>query len=653
MTQSDNSRAWTTFQRTTRVLLVVGILLLFILPCPGPVISKQLAELIRKLALIQSGEGLYLVPLRWCAVEGSPSEMNPGNMGFTDTDSIFIHRMQSANDHFWIQGAEIAFHSAFTYRVEDDVSFPSIPDHYLPPNGVGSSGDINLDRYGFYEGSIAPIELVHQVADCEMAWDALELEHDTNLEGIIAVNVNRFVNASGSQSTTVGIATSSIACEPARSTTMAICTDLNTMSENIGTFVALEDASYDQDLESQDFQDVTLAHELGHTLFLGHGDGLDNDENGLFDSCCDANENESATPYSLMSPYSNQASSRVITALQKDWARTVASKTPGILIDPPAYYVDGKVISDRRVDPIQDTDNVAVDLVWAGLSKNQYTKTMVVSFKLLGILEGGLDNQYVMFLDLDNDTRTGGNPDDLGFTTGFQGAEAVVAVTVLNKDDSKEKVLEPALWVEKDGEFAEVSDSRLTAVATTIYEAESRVPLFEIISLEFSATKIRPIGDIVHFQAISQNTEGVIFDFLPDPENAVGAVLHMTPPQYPGCAPSQSKAVPGESIAVEAWGLIPDQEVEVYAARQILAVGESDREGDALLDVLLPKDINTGQQLITIRSQGTGLTADCALEILDHDQINIYNVIVTVGKLGVLAAVSYYTFRAVMKKYRG
>lgn len=32
---------------------------------------------------------------------------------------------------------------------------------------------------------------------------------------------------------------------------------------------------------------VTLAHELGHDLLLGHGDGLDNDGNGRWDEYCD------------------------------------------------------------------------------------------------------------------------------------------------------------------------------------------------------------------------------------------------------------------------------------------------------------------------------------------------------------------------------
>ena len=652
MSPTNDKLSWTSLQRLARILLIIGFLIMFILPCPGPVISKQIAELIRKLTLLSTGEGIYQVPLRWCTVEGSPSIVDPSDLGFSDTDSILLRRMQSVNDNFWISGAEITFRSAFTSQIEDGAMFPEISDHYPPPGGAGSLGDINLEEYGFYEGMLTHIELVRQIADCEMAWDALELSYEANLEGIIAVNINRFVGDSGAQSSTLGIATSSVYCDPAYTATRAVCSDLESMSENIGAFVAMRDTFYEPGFQNQDFQDVTLAHELGHSLFLGHGDGIDNDGNGQFDSCCDADEDESATPYSLMSPTYTQASSGVITELQKDWARTVAYRTPGLLIDPPAVYMDGRVVSDRRVDQLQDTENATVDLVWAGMSENTDTGTVLISFKLLGFITGEVKNHYVMFVDLDDNPETGSQPADLNFYTELQGIEIVAVLTVTKTSVSDVIEIESHLWIEKDGEFSELPDSQLFATVTTISEAESQIPLFDIVSLEFPSSLIDPIGPIVRFQALSQNSAGDFFDHLPDIGKNENAVLYMTSPQYPGCKVSPTKVASGETVTVEAWGLIPKQEAEVYFTQQILAVGDADKNGAVRVDFVMPKVILEGQQLLTVRSEGSGLTADCAIEVIDRDELDIFGIATTVIKVGALAAAGLYIFRVGLRKFR-
>lgn len=67
----------------------------------------------------------------------------------------------------------------------------------------------------------------------------------------------------------------------------------------------------------------TVAHELGHSLGLPHGDGADNDCNGLWDSSCDPLELNSA-PISLMHEVNGPL---VLTDLQRERALAFALKS--------------------------------------------------------------------------------------------------------------------------------------------------------------------------------------------------------------------------------------------------------------------------------------------------------------------------------------
>jgi hypothetical protein len=72
-----------------------------------------------------------------------------------------------------------------------------------------------------------------------------------------------------------------------------------------------------------------LAHELGHALGMHHGDGVDNDCNGVWDYTCDQPEFNAFDcmngSFSLMCDLSD---STVLTNLQKNRVRVFASRTP-------------------------------------------------------------------------------------------------------------------------------------------------------------------------------------------------------------------------------------------------------------------------------------------------------------------------------------
>ena len=89
---------------------------------------------------LDDSDPLFL-PLRWCAVQGSPAVTNPAAVGEPDTDSVLWRRHERATDYIWFPGALISFRSAFTAGVVTSGSYPVIADP--APGGPGQPGDID------------------------------------------------------------------------------------------------------------------------------------------------------------------------------------------------------------------------------------------------------------------------------------------------------------------------------------------------------------------------------------------------------------------------------------------------------------------------------------------------------------------------------
>jgi len=118
---------------------------------------------------------------------------------------------------------------------------------------------------------------------------------------------------------------------PAESFTQAICENPEAVPENTAGAIAFASTETGNGLaDCTSSSDFLVAHELGHTLGLIHGDGLDNDCNGVWDGVvgagpvCDANEMNTG-PVTLMSV--EGASTGFLTPLQLDRARVYATKS--------------------------------------------------------------------------------------------------------------------------------------------------------------------------------------------------------------------------------------------------------------------------------------------------------------------------------------
>jgi hypothetical protein len=274
---------------------------------------------------------LFQVPVRICAIEGSDGagDARPGQLVAAGR---MLDTLAEANETIWYPQAQVAF-STPTDRI------PVIEDP-TPPNGAnGALGD--LDLYLRVDGEVA--------ADvCTQAWE----RHYPGRRGIPIVNARAFFQDAVSLGFATGPQTALYVAGPKPGTGMrgdALCgSPVALAPSDIGKQVAiLPDKSWPMQNAPR-----LLAHELGHTLFLGHGNGLDDDGDGRragfagsrrYDEYCDpgwltsdskvVEDVGSPTPCSLMQRF---ACTSMLRPLQVETARGVARFMPGMLDGTPA-----------------------------------------------------------------------------------------------------------------------------------------------------------------------------------------------------------------------------------------------------------------------------------------------------------------------------
>ncbi len=543
------------------------------------------------------GQELLQVPMRWCAVQGSDAQANPGSVGEPTTNDYLWRRHERASDRVFIPGAGITFRSAFAAAIGAESSFPVIADPRPPASGgAGQLGDI-------LSPAIDDTELKDAFAACNRAWDALAVQFKTPLVGFAGVNLRNFVDADGNVQFLRGQGYFDDVIGN-------WCANPPTISFGWNGEVGVADYST---IIGFDPMDLTTAHELGHVLGLGHGNGLDDDDDGVYDDSsstkCDPTENEGATPFSIMSN-GNDKRTRM-SALQRQTTRTFALNYSGTKKDPPAALLPADTTSDQRTDTIHEVGDAGIDLTSLAIADNAPQDTTIVSLALYGLIPlEDVENRYLFFADLDDDPGTGGMPADLGFPTAFEGAELVTQVVVGPGHDAT-----PTVWVFRDGAFEEIQRD-FTAVVTTKRDSESGVDVANGVAIAVPNDVRGPMAPTIRLQAVAEQLAGAQeLDRLPD-----GAPIGWVPgfvvqPEFPVCAATPDRADPGDSVLVEVAGLLPNAPVHVVLGDATVATGATDDQGNGEIEFVLPGDTRAGPRLVTVGVDGTALTADCMLTV--------------------------------------
>jgi hypothetical protein len=548
------------------------------------------------------GQQLLQVPFRWCAVRGSDGQANPMSVGEPTTNDYLWRRHERASDRVLIPGAMITGRSAFT-AAHLGRSFPIIEDPIPPANGgPGVLGDILAP-------SIDATEIRLAWAACNAAWDAIT--GPGVLVGFPAVNLHRFVNNDGSPSNQTGYGENNFSTsDPAPVDLCAIPPTITSMTFQWSGKVSAADYSLTRGFDPDD---LVVAHEFGHAAGLDHGNGL-NEGGGGFDLTCDPSENVNATPHSFMTP--GGSLTRTVTNLQRNHMRTILLRYSGTQIDPPAALVNADTVSDQRTDAVQDVLAGGVDIATVAVAEIPTTDTTVISHELFGLIpREDVENQYVLFADLDNDVNTGGTPADLGFNTLFSGAELVTRVVVGPGHQTT-----PTVWTYQNGSFEEENRDFFSEVSSQI-GSETGEEVANVVMLAIPTSVRGPASVPFRLQAIAEEFSGTQeFDILPNGSLDGSRPISLIPPVFPVCAVEPAQPFPGDTVRVDVSGLTPGEGAHVVLGDVLVSTGQIDGDGNASIEFDLPGDTRSGPRLVTVGVDGTALTADCVVDVQGEEQ---------------------------------
>jgi hypothetical protein len=556
------------------------------------------------------------IPIRWCAVQGSPIVEARSRVSDGTTDENLRARHTRATTFVWMPQSGISFRSALTPKTRSRIGFPIIQDPEPPkPDGSGGpglEGDILAPSYDHRKRK----ELNMAVGICEKAWEQLEDQLETNFEGIIGINIRRFVQPDGSPAGLLGVGTS-LHTVPYGTDKCEIPPppqDFQPLMSNDGWVVVVDNRFTRQ----TDPYDSVLAHELGHVLFLGHGNGLDDPagnpprKNKRFDGYCDRHENVNAAPFTLMKPQNPVPN--LLTDLQRTNARAAARVTVGGVSLQTDDSQRGFIISDDEVDQVGDVKDPSVDLRSLGIHYNTIKGVTIISYRLVGQLPEYPFHRFLVFADLDANPNTGGSPSTIGYPTRFQGAEIVTEVLVKRYVGEDQRRVTTSVWFYRSGKFVKSpAASRIKAEVMPAVLGHSGKVAYDVITLQIPHGLVVPRPVKVRFQAMTERMGGEL-DRLPD-KGEQGRLIRLTKPQYPSCRVSPHTIKAGDPLKLKATGFIPNRTVNIFIDHERIGSTELNHNGNVTVQIPTPSNAKDGRHLLVVAIAKKALTAQCSLTI--------------------------------------
>jgi hypothetical protein len=545
-----------------------------------------------------NGQDIIRVPISWCAVHGSPAAENPnipnpwGGADMT-TDEVLWRRHERVTDNIYINPSGITFRSAINDALHSSLNFPIIDDPTLTP---GVPGNVTLD-INFGE------EYVRMVHDCRLAWENMSINGSGAVNGIIALNVRRFVNDVGVETDTTGIGKCTVAS--------GLCAfDYDGRLAVVDNYFMIPGIS--SGWANNDPFDQALGHELGHTLSLGHRNW---DINALM--------NTNQQHYGPGGTVSNIA----IYPEEVTRLRESALRVPGIEIDPYNTTIQGDIVQSIEVDRIQEDKALQpfedISSVVVSLDKKQ----KLVSFgqELFGLIPEKIqpNRQYWTLVDLDNDKNTGANDtqlQEIGIPPDrISGAELVI------RAEGSTSNATGSTWIIEEGDITPMSPNmvqfdiqsmsvHLDTAGTGPPSKISDIPLHSTVNAILNNTRnIIELDKPYSIEAVV-TSNGTAIDELDDEIGQEQNTLELKQPLFPQCFVTEG-AMPGKDVVVNVSGLSPNGNIHALLGPRLVANGTTDNSGDNIIRFTIPDDTSSGLHLITVGVEDTALTADCVVDV--------------------------------------
>lgn len=264
------------------------------------------------------------VPVRACVLQGADLGAEPDQVTGQDgqgtaavaaapAQARITGLLDAAMMAVWTPRATITFPLAA--RVGGPSHIPIVALTYSNPEGRTA-------------GTIRMAGLKNELADaitlCRAAWAPYD-------DGVVVVWARDLVTDNGRAPAPDHGATRGLGAAVPRSRFDAVCADPSGVTADelaaVGVVVA-EPSRFGPRGRSSD-PVLVLAHELGHALLLGHGDGADGDGDGRWDDICDPDEDPEAQPFTVMT---QGVDADGLTPGQIAWARAVAARYHGAIV---------------------------------------------------------------------------------------------------------------------------------------------------------------------------------------------------------------------------------------------------------------------------------------------------------------------------------
>ena len=563
----------------------------------------------------QTTEALRAIGLKWACIEGAPACDNPSLVNENDNSfkSMLWRRHERASDCILIPQCNITARSAALANGDLRDSFVKLPDF---GNDVGDPGDVVLSI-------VDPGEMADQ-SEVIQTWDAAAQAWGETNSGIVAVSVNKIINAQGNR-----IARALVIQNP------------DTGDETGGTMVTTPWLLVQDPTHMCEANERTLAKMLGSLMSLSKRDG---------------------DPLNLMSrPNINEDQSGILlTAAQCVRARAFLDTPEGAVLDfvPPgtggqaglvAADDEPRIFADQVYDGLEESvpdDEKYLDVLNSVVIDSGANQGRIVFCSAMG---GQLDAEgpqgetnpicVAFAMDCDNNVNTGDNAGEVVPGADFPGAEFVAELLVDRQTGQVIPVLNAATgfgFIEiefEPGVFEGDSQIGFIRVVepTPAYDGPEFIPLTTEVratldsqlfadaladmGIEADETgRTFPVG--LRFQVTTSQGDGrQVVDSNPQDKLVLDFEDRIVPQVV-----APRRVAPGETVRVRVTNMPQLMTLRTFTGGFNVSTPEvvTDANGSAEFDMTIPADAPLGTSLLTIGvdDENNAVTADGVIRVV-------------------------------------